>query len=43
MIFESLSTISKESKLISELREKDFHKNDMELTDLHQIYSHQLF
>ena len=34
MIFESLSTISNESKLISELKKKDLHKSDVELSDL---------
>ena len=43
MIFESLATISKESNTITQLRQKDLHSNDIELADLHQIYSHQLF
>lgn len=43
MIFESLSTIAKESNLITQLRQKDLHSNDIELVDLHQIFQHQLF
>ena len=43
MIFESLTTISRESSMISQLREKDLVHNEIELSDLHQIYSHQLF
>lgn len=43
MIFESLNTISKESLLIGQFRQKDLNNNEIELSDLHQIYSHQLF
>lgn len=43
MIFESLTTISRESSTISQLRPKDLQNNEIELSDLHQIYSHQLF
>lgn len=43
MIFESLTTISRESSSISQLKPKDMQNNEIELSDLHQIYTHQLF
>ena len=43
LIFENLNTISKEAQLLSQFRDSDLSNNEIDLVDLHQIYTHQLF
>ena len=43
LIFENLNIISKEAQLLSQFRDSDLSNNEIDLVDLHQIYTHQLF